>query len=200
MEQSSDAEQQLLQVRHSLHLVVLEQRATTDELRAVTRELAALLSEMAGHDVFHAVVENVEPAPAPLPLHEGDRAAAYYSPAHIERELETAMLQNREALAESRSVRFKARQLRTTLQSQVKTRVRFAVNLTDAPLKDGHNLSKREREVLNLMVEGKSSKEIAAALGISFKTAVTHRASIMAKLDVHEIASVVREAILRGLV
>jgi hypothetical protein len=36
--------------------------------------------------------------------------------------------------------------------------------------------------------------------GISFKTAVTHRASIMSKLDVHEIASVVREAIRRGLV
>jgi DNA-binding NarL/FixJ family response regulator len=56
------------------------------------------------------------------------------------------------------------------------------------------------REVLTLMVKGLSSKEIAAALGISFKTAVTHRASIMGKLDVHEIASVVREAILRGLV
>jgi len=50
------------------------------------------------------------------------------------------------------------------------------------------------------MVEGKSSKEIAASLGISFKTAVTHRASIMGKLDVHEVASVVREAIRRGLV
>lgn len=61
-------------------------------------------------------------------------------------------------------------------------------------------LSRREREVLGLMVEGKSSKEIAAALGISFKTAVTHRASIMGKLNVHEIASVVREAIRRGLV
>lgn len=61
-------------------------------------------------------------------------------------------------------------------------------------------LSRREREVLGLMVEGKSSKEIAAALGISFKTAVTHRASIMGKLNVHEVASVVREAIRRGLV
>jgi DNA-binding NarL/FixJ family response regulator len=54
--------------------------------------------------------------------------------------------------------------------------------------------------VLRLIVAGKSSKEIAADLGISFKTAVTHRASIMSKLDVHEIASVVRESIRRGLV
>ena len=64
----------------------------------------------------------------------------------------------------------------------------------------GPGLSKRERQVLSLMVDGKSSKEIAADLGISFKTAVTHRASIMSKLDVHETASVVREAIRRGLV
>jgi DNA-binding CsgD family transcriptional regulator len=62
------------------------------------------------------------------------------------------------------------------------------------------SLSKRELQVLALMVEGKTSKEIAAQLGISFKTAVTHRASIMSKMDVHETASVVREAIRRGLV
>jgi len=49
-------------------------------------------------------------------------------------------------------------------------------------------------------VEGKTSMEIAAQLGVSFKTAVTHRASIMSKMDVHETASVVREAIRRGLV
>ena len=66
---------------------------------------------------------------------------------------------------------------------------------------DARNLlSKRELQVLALMVDGKTSKEIAAHLGISFKTAVTHRASIMNKLDVHETASVVREAIRRGLV
>jgi DNA-binding NarL/FixJ family response regulator len=50
------------------------------------------------------------------------------------------------------------------------------------------------------MVAGRSSKQIAAELGISFKTAVTHRASIMGKLNVHEVASVVREAIRLGLV
>lgn len=62
------------------------------------------------------------------------------------------------------------------------------------------SLSKRELQVLALMVEGKTSKEIARQLGISFKTAVTHRASIMSKMDVHETASVVREAIRRGMI
>ena len=69
------------------------------------------------------------------------------------------------------------------------------------PATNGANgLSKRELQVLALMVAGKSSKEMAAELGISFKTAMTHRANIMAKLNVHETASVVREAIRRGLV
>ena len=68
---------------------------------------------------------------------------------------------------------------------------------TDA---DGSGLSKRELEVLRLMVAGKSSKEMAAELGISFKTAMTHRANIMTKMNVHETASVVREAFRRGLV
>ncbi len=61
-------------------------------------------------------------------------------------------------------------------------------------------LSPREREVLQLIAEGKSSKEVAAALGISAKTAESHRARIMAKLDLHETASLVRYAIRRGLV
>jgi DNA-binding NarL/FixJ family response regulator len=55
-------------------------------------------------------------------------------------------------------------------------------------------------QVLRLIVEGKTSKEIGAELGVSFKTAVTHRASIMTKMGVSETASVVREAIRRGMV
>jgi len=69
-----------------------------------------------------------------------------------------------------------------------------------APTNGASGLSKRELQVLSLMVAGKSSKEMAADLGISFKTAMTHRANIMAKLNVHETASVVREALRRGLV
>jgi DNA-binding NarL/FixJ family response regulator len=48
--------------------------------------------------------------------------------------------------------------------------------------------------------EGKSTKEAAAVLGISVKTAECHRSRLMRKLDVHETASLVRHAIRRGLV
>ncbi len=61
-------------------------------------------------------------------------------------------------------------------------------------------LTSRERQVLQLVGEGKSSKEIALLLGISIKTAESHRTRLMRKLDIHELASLVRYAIRRGLV
>lgn len=61
-------------------------------------------------------------------------------------------------------------------------------------------LTLREREVLQLVAEGKTTKEIAAVLGLSVKTAETHRGRIMRKLDIRETAGLVRYAIRRGLV
>ncbi len=61
-------------------------------------------------------------------------------------------------------------------------------------------LTSRERQVLQLVGEGKSTKEIAGVLGISVKTAESHRSRLMQKLDIHEVASLVRYAIRRGLV
>ena len=61
-------------------------------------------------------------------------------------------------------------------------------------------LSGRERQVLQLVGEGKSNKDIASQLGISVKTAESHRARLMKKLDIHETASLVRYAIRNGLI
>jgi len=60
-------------------------------------------------------------------------------------------------------------------------------------------LTERERTVLTLIGEGKRTKEIAAELGITFKTAVTHRSNIMDKLGIHEGPNLVRFAIRNGL-
>ena len=56
-------------------------------------------------------------------------------------------------------------------------------------------LTSREREVLQLVAEGKSSKEVASALGISTATAETHRRNIMQKLDLHSVTQLTRYAI-----
>lgn len=61
-------------------------------------------------------------------------------------------------------------------------------------------LTGREREIVQLLGEGKSSKEVAAALGISVKTAETHRANIMRKLEVHSVSELVRYAIRNQIV
>lgn len=62
------------------------------------------------------------------------------------------------------------------------------------------SLTERERQVLVLIAEGKSTKEAAAQLGISYKTADSHRSRILEKLGVHETASMVRYAIRAGLI
>jgi DNA-binding NarL/FixJ family response regulator len=61
-------------------------------------------------------------------------------------------------------------------------------------------LTSRERQVLQLIAEGKSTKDAATLLGISVKTAESHRMRLMQKLDIHETASLVRYAVRRGIV
>jgi len=62
------------------------------------------------------------------------------------------------------------------------------------------SLTLRERQVLQLIAEGKTTRDVASLLFISVKTAETHRTRLMQKLDIHETASLVRYAIRRGLV
>ncbi len=61
-------------------------------------------------------------------------------------------------------------------------------------------LSAREREVLQLVAEGKTTKEIAVLLGVSVKTADAHRTRLMQKLDIHDIAGLTRYAIRHGII
>src|SRR5437016_4961058 len=61
--------------------------------------------------------------------------------------------------------------------------------------KNGLRLTVRQKQILQLLAEGKSSKEVAVALNISVKTAETHRANIMRRLDCHSVTELVRYAI-----
>jgi len=61
-------------------------------------------------------------------------------------------------------------------------------------------LTSRQRQILQLIAEGASTKEIAGQLGVSIKTVETHRASMMARLDIHDFAGLVRFAVRHGLV
>ena len=73
--------------------------------------------------------------------------------------------------------------------------------LTDADdTKPLAKLSERESEVVALIAEGKSNKEIAMHLGIGVRTIETHRERIMRKLDIHSVAGLTRFAIANGLI
>jgi two-component system, NarL family, response regulator NreC len=66
--------------------------------------------------------------------------------------------------------------------------------------KSKNPLTLRERQVLQLIAEGKSTKDVASLLGISVKTAESHRTRLMQKLDIHETASLVLYAVRNGIV
>jgi len=89
--------------------------------------------------------------------------------------------------------------LRETLDS-----VRAGKHTPNPVAEDKHpnlrGLTKREIEVLRLIAEGRSTKEIAYHLNISFKTAVAHRTHLLQKLGIHESATLVRLAVRAGLV
>src|SRR2546423_6896108 len=71
-----------------------------------------------------------------------------------------------------------------------------AMNQGDGPMS---RLTPREREVLQLIAEGKATKEVAYTLHVSIKTAETHRRSIMVKLNLHSVAELTKLAVREGL-
>jgi DNA-binding NarL/FixJ family response regulator len=87
------------------------------------------------------------------------------------------------------------------LSPTVEQRAAFELgkNAPDGPVPLSE-LTPRQREVLTLIAEGHSTKDMARALNISVKTVETHRAQLMDRLGIHDIASLVRYAIKMGLV
>jgi DNA-binding NarL/FixJ family response regulator len=71
---------------------------------------------------------------------------------------------------------------------------------SDGSAGPANELTTRQREVLQLIAEGLSTKEIASELGISLKTAQTHRANVMDRVGVHKVSNLVRYAIREGIV
>ncbi|HUN63757.1 MAG TPA: response regulator transcription factor [Candidatus Sulfotelmatobacter sp.] len=119
-------------------------------------------------------------------------ARAYVMKADADRDLVNAV----EALANHRTF-FTARAAEMLLNDFSD---RVSATIAPAPANPRSRLTSREREIVQLLAEGKSSKEVAAVLGISVKTAETHRANIMRKLQVHSVSELVRYAIKNGII
>ncbi len=92
------------------------------------------------------------------------------------------------------------REGRTFLTPKIATLIADYVQRTGVKEAPGDCLSPRQKEILRLIGEGKGTKEIATLLDVSVKTVETHRAKLMEKLNIHEIAGLVRYAIEKGFV
>lgn len=77
---------------------------------------------------------------------------------------------------------------------------RRGVQLAEAIVPERGNLTPREREVLQLLAEGNSNKEVSAALRIAVRTVETHRANLMTKLNAHSLSDLVRYAVQNEIV
>jgi len=93
--------------------------------------------------------------------------------------------------------------IRDALQGAIYLSSRVAHTVVQAYLTQASRspdpLTSREREIVQRIAEGQTTKEIAAVLGLSVKTVESHRSSLMRKLDIHETATLGRYAIRRGL-
>ncbi|HEY2981211.1 MAG TPA: response regulator transcription factor [Anaerolineales bacterium] len=93
--------------------------------------------------------------------------------------------------------------IRDILRGETYLSAGVAASVVDAVLENtnsaGDPLTARERQILQLVAEGNTTKEIAKLLNVSFKTAESHRNHIMKKLDIHDVAGLVRYAIRQGL-
>jgi len=92
---------------------------------------------------------------------------------------------------------FTARVAQMVLDGYLDKKPRAAAVESDVPTS---RLTPRQREIVQLLAEGKSSKEVAVALGLSVKTAETHRANIMRRLNCHSVSELVRYAIRNNII
>ena len=97
--------------------------------------------------------------------------------------------------------------LRAVMLGETYLTPKVSKHVVDGFLREGEDepgplqgLTKRQCEILQLIAEGRATKEIAAILNVSIKTVETHRARLMDRLDIHDVPGLVRFAIRAGLV
>jgi DNA-binding NarL/FixJ family response regulator len=87
-----------------------------------------------------------------------------------------------------------------SISKRLRGRDQKSLDREGKPRKKSNHLSSREVEVLQLIAEGYANKQIAAELGVSFKTVDKHRQHLMGKLNIHDVAGLTRCAIAEGLI
>jgi DNA-binding NarL/FixJ family response regulator len=174
-------------------------REAVDKVRALRPDVAVVDVSMPGLNGLEATRQMLRNDPEArvliLTMHESDPlirevldagARGYLLKSDASRDLVTAV----EAIRRNKTF-FTARVEQIVLDGYLAKKSR-PLPTTDSP---ASRLTPRQREIVQLLAEGKSSKEVAVALGLSVKTAETHRANIMRRLECHSVSELVRYAI-----
>ena len=174
-------------------------REAVDKARALRPDVAVVDVSMPGLNGLEATRQMLRHDAASkvliLTMHESDPlirqvldagARGYLLKSDASRDLVTAV----ETIRRNKTY-FTARVAQIVLDGYLDKKP-HSVAATDAP---ASRLTPRQREIVQLLAEGKSSKEVAVALGLSVKTAETHRANIMRRLECHSVSELVRYAI-----
>jgi DNA-binding NarL/FixJ family response regulator len=175
-------------------------RATLQLARTTTPNLILLDISMAELGGLEALPHIVKDFPAVKVLILSGHANEEYVLRALRRGASGYML--KEAAAEELEVAIKAVAQGKTYLSPSVSRTVVESYLQRAAGEKGpvEELTARQREILQMIAEGKNTKEIAATLEISVKTVEAHRLQLMARLNIHDVAGLVRYAIRSGLV
>jgi DNA-binding NarL/FixJ family response regulator len=179
-------------------------REAVDKARALRPDVAVVDVSMPGLNGLEATRQmlrhDAETKVLILTMHESDPlirevldagARGYLLKSDASRDLVTAI----EAIRRNKTY-FTARVAQIVLDGYLDKKQR-STPATDSP---ASRLTPRQREIVQLLAEGKSSKEVAVALGLSVKTAETHRANIMRRLECHSVSELVRYAIRNNII
>ena len=173
-------------------------REAVDKAKALKPDVSVLDVSMPGLNGLEATRQMLRNEPETkvliLTMHESDPlirevldagARGYLLKSDASRDLVTAV----DAIRRNKTF-FTARVAQMVLDGYLDKKPKAATE--DVP---ATRLTPRQREIVQLLAEGKSSKEVAVALRLSVKTAETHRANIMRRLDCHSVSELVRYAI-----
>lgn len=179
-------------------------REAVDKVRALRPDVAVVDVSMPGLNGLEATRQMLRHDAGTkvliLTMHESDPlirevldagARGYLLKSDASRDLVTAV----EAIRRNKTY-FTARVAQIVLDGYLDKKPHSAPS-SDAP---ASRLTPRQREIVQLLAEGKSSKEVAVALGLSVKTAETHRANIMRRLECHSVSELVRYAIRNNII
>jgi len=180
-------------------------REAVDKARTLRPDVAVVDVSMPGLNGLEATRQmlrnDAETKVLILTMHESDPlirqvldagARGYLLKSDASRDLVTAV----EAIRRNKTY-FTARVAQIVLDGYLDKKPHSIPEAADAP---ASRLTPRQREVVQLLAEGKSSKEVAVALGLSVKTAETHRANIMSRLECHSVSELVRYAIRNNII